>query len=273
MKKHRVSSGNRGGTRWHRPRQEEWTARHADLSDFDLRSHRHAGAGARHSYRQLLHALRQSHAYGRRECHRRTGRHGRGAAVLFGHGRDHDFDSFAGEGGRPYRGAARYLWRRDQVPFAVAAEAGDRNDIRRHQRHRAARARDPAQHKAPAHRVADESQRAGRRSGKNCGAGAQARPDHDHRFDLCHAHQLPSGGVGHRSGVAFGDKIFWRTFRHHLRHRHRTTRFDRADPSHAHHARLLHGSARRVSAAARDQDAGRPGRAPERKARCGLPSF
>ena len=36
-------------------------------------------------------------------------------AVLIGHGRDHHFDSFAGEGGRPHRGAARYLWRRDQI--------------------------------------------------------------------------------------------------------------------------------------------------------------
>ena len=155
-------------------------ALHADLPDLDLRGHRHAGAGARHSYRQLLHALRQSHEYGRRECHRRTGRHGCGAAVLFGHGRDHHFDSVAGEGGRPHRGATRYLWRRDQVPFAVAAEAGNRNDVCRYQRHRAARARHPAQYEDPAHRVADESDGAGRRSGKDCGAGAEARPDLDH---------------------------------------------------------------------------------------------
>ena len=124
MKKHEFrqeTEAVRGGTSL---AQEERTALHTDLSDFDLRSHRHAGAGARHSYRQLLHALRQSHAYGRRECHRRTGGHGCGAAVFFGHGRDHHFDSFAGEGGRPYRGAARYLRRRDQVSFAVAAEAG-----------------------------------------------------------------------------------------------------------------------------------------------------
>ena len=53
----------------------------------------------------------------------------------------------------------------------------------------------------------------------------------------------------------------------------RTTRFDRANPSHAHHARRLHGSARGVSAVARDQDAGRPGRTPERKraADCRVP--
>src|ERR1019366_7131877 len=130
-----VPSGNRGGTRRHQPRQKERSAPPADLSDFDLRGHRPAGAGARHSYRQLLHTLRQSHAYGRRECHRRTGRHGRGAVVLFRHGRDHHFDSLAGEGGRPYRGAARYLRRRDQVLVAVAAEAGDRNDVRRYQRY------------------------------------------------------------------------------------------------------------------------------------------
>src|SRR5208283_5566141 len=83
-----VPSGNRGGSRRHQPRQTERSALPADLSDFDLRGHRPAGAGARHSYRQLLHTLRQSHAYGRREGRRRTGRHGRGAAVLFRHGRD-----------------------------------------------------------------------------------------------------------------------------------------------------------------------------------------
>ncbi len=145
MKKHQFrqeTEAVRGGTE---PRQEERSALPADLSDFDLRGHRPAGAGARHSYRQLLHALRQSHAYGRRECHRRTGRHRRGATVLFGNGRDHHFDSGAGEGGRPYRGAARYLRRRDQVLVAVAAETGDRNHIRRYQRHGTARARDPAQ--------------------------------------------------------------------------------------------------------------------------------
>jgi len=58
-----------------------------------------------------------------------------------------------------------------------------------------------------------------------------------------------------------------------VRHRHRTTRFDRADPPPAHDTRLLHGSACGISAAARDQDAGRPGRAPERKraADCRVP--
>jgi len=79
--------------------------------------------------------------YRRRKCHRRTGRRRRRPVVLFRYGRDHDFDSLAGEGGRPHRGAARYLWRSHQVPFDLAAQAGHRDDIRRHQRHRAARAR------------------------------------------------------------------------------------------------------------------------------------
>ena len=35
------------------------------------------------------------------------------AALLVRHGRDHHFFSFAGQGWRPHRGAARHLWRRD----------------------------------------------------------------------------------------------------------------------------------------------------------------
>src|SRR3981081_494078 len=71
--------------------------------------------------------------------------------------------------------------------------------------------------------------------------------------------------MGHRPGAAFWDEVFWWALRHYVRHRRRTTRFDRTNSTPAHHARLLHGSARGVSVAARDQDAGRPGRAPERK--------
>jgi len=79
---------------------------------------------------------------------------------------------------------------------------------------------------------------------------------------------------GHRSGAAFWHEIFWRTCRHYVRHRHRTARFNRSNPPPAHDARLLHGSARDISAAARDQDSGRPGRAPERKKmRCGIAEF
>ena len=50
------------------------------------------------------------------------------------------------------------------------------------------------------------------------------------------------------------------------------TRFDRAHPSLAHHTRRLYGSARSVSAVARDEDAGRPRRTPERKRAARLPS-
>jgi len=47
----------------------------------------------------FLHALRQSHAYGRRECQSPNWRARMRRCCSVGHGRDHHFDSFAGEGG------------------------------------------------------------------------------------------------------------------------------------------------------------------------------
>ena len=111
MKKAQIPPGDRSRSRRHRYNEEERSARDADLSDFHLRSHRYGGAGPRHSNRPLLYALRQYHEHGPREVDCGARRHRRGAALFFRHGRDHDFDSRAGQGGRPHRGTARHLRR------------------------------------------------------------------------------------------------------------------------------------------------------------------
>jgi cystathionine beta-lyase/cystathionine gamma-synthase len=258
----RETEAVRGGNE---PGEEKRSAVHSDLSDFDLRSHRHAGAGARHTTGQLLHALRQSHAHGRRKRHRRTGRHGCGAALLFRHGCDHDFVSFARESGDHivaqrdiYGGVTKFLsqW----LPkLGVETTFVDTNDMEQHER--AIRPNTKILHiespTNPTVRVVDLEKIAHlARKHKlistidsTFATPMNCRPA-EWGIDLV-LHSGTKYFGGHSDlicGIATGRRDLIEQIH-----------------QHAHDAWLLHGSTCGIPAAARDQDSGCPRRTPERK--------
>ena len=153
-------------------------------------------ATRRHPYRHVLHAVWQSDPYSRRNRRSRNSRARIAALSLrLRHVGDHDLDAGAAEERRPHRRPARYLRRGNEVPDAVAAEAGRRNHTGRYNRLRAARARDSPQYEDAVSGIADQSDAAGRRSKKVAALAKRTRADHDDRQHILDAHQLPPSGV------------------------------------------------------------------------------